>query len=176
MQDIEATVVNGNGTETGQVITTAIGGRDGQPKQVILLSIVFPCVQWLLFPSSFWSLILMLWILKVLFVIFIIIYYLLLMCLDCLACALLGIRCGEYYICILIYFDFLFGLFIWTRVLQNSKCHWTCCAPRKCNLVLIFGPKFNLASMLISGFEGRWSKPHPAWLDYYWFPKIFLYI
>lgn len=37
MQDIEATVVSGNGTETGQIITTAIGGRDGQPKQVITL-------------------------------------------------------------------------------------------------------------------------------------------
>ncbi|KAF7844606.1 Shaggy-related protein kinase theta [Senna tora] len=35
-KDIEATVVSGNGTETGQIITTAIGGRDGQPKQVIL--------------------------------------------------------------------------------------------------------------------------------------------
>lgn len=35
MQDIEATIVNGHVTETGQIITTAIGGRDGQPKQVI---------------------------------------------------------------------------------------------------------------------------------------------
>lgn len=35
MQDMEATVVNGNGTETGQVITTSIGGRDGQPKRVL---------------------------------------------------------------------------------------------------------------------------------------------
>lgn len=35
MQDIEATIVSGNGTETGQIITTAIGGRDGKPKQVI---------------------------------------------------------------------------------------------------------------------------------------------
>ncbi|XP_019433951.1 PREDICTED: shaggy-related protein kinase theta-like isoform X1 [Lupinus angustifolius] len=34
-QDVEATVVNGNGTETGQIITTAIGGRDGQPKKTI---------------------------------------------------------------------------------------------------------------------------------------------
>ncbi|KAG5021940.1 hypothetical protein JHK85_018282 [Glycine max] len=34
-KDIEATVVSGNGTETGQIITTAIGGRDGQPKQTI---------------------------------------------------------------------------------------------------------------------------------------------
>ena len=35
-KDVEATVVSGNGTETGQIITTAIGGRDGQPKQTIL--------------------------------------------------------------------------------------------------------------------------------------------
>ncbi|XP_057435540.1 shaggy-related protein kinase theta-like [Lotus japonicus] len=34
-KDIEATVVNGSGTETGQIITTAIGGRDGQPKRTI---------------------------------------------------------------------------------------------------------------------------------------------
>ncbi|OIV98742.1 hypothetical protein TanjilG_24913 [Lupinus angustifolius] len=34
-KDIEATVVNGNGTEPGQIITTAIGGRDGQPKKTI---------------------------------------------------------------------------------------------------------------------------------------------
>ena len=29
--------MNGNGTETGQIITTVIGGHDGQPKQVISL-------------------------------------------------------------------------------------------------------------------------------------------
>ncbi|KAK7256696.1 hypothetical protein RIF29_30153 [Crotalaria pallida] len=34
-KDMEATVVNGSGTETGQIITTAIGGRDGQPKKTI---------------------------------------------------------------------------------------------------------------------------------------------
>ncbi|KAE9622051.1 hypothetical protein Lal_00033058 [Lupinus albus] len=34
-KDMEATVVNGNGTETGQIITTAIGGREGQPKKTI---------------------------------------------------------------------------------------------------------------------------------------------
>ncbi|XP_028769068.1 shaggy-related protein kinase theta isoform X1 [Neltuma alba] len=34
-KDMEPSIVNGNGTETGQVITTAIGGRDGQPKQTI---------------------------------------------------------------------------------------------------------------------------------------------
>lgn len=27
-------MVNGNGTETGHIIVTTIGGRDGQPKQV----------------------------------------------------------------------------------------------------------------------------------------------
>ncbi|KAI4354989.1 hypothetical protein L6164_003808 [Bauhinia variegata] len=34
-KDIVATIVSGNGTETGQIITTAIGGQDGQPKQTI---------------------------------------------------------------------------------------------------------------------------------------------
>ncbi|KEH18946.1 putative protein-serine/threonine kinase CMGC-GSK family [Medicago truncatula] len=34
-KDIEATTVSGNGTETGQIITTTIAGRDGQPKQTI---------------------------------------------------------------------------------------------------------------------------------------------
>ncbi|XP_004492676.1 shaggy-related protein kinase theta-like [Cicer arietinum] len=34
-KDMEATIVNGNGTETGQIITTSIGGRDGQPKRII---------------------------------------------------------------------------------------------------------------------------------------------
>ncbi|MED6181689.1 Shaggy- protein kinase theta [Stylosanthes scabra] len=34
-KEMEATVVNGNGTETGQIITTAVGGCDGQPKQTI---------------------------------------------------------------------------------------------------------------------------------------------
>lgn len=33
-QDFEATLVNGNGTETGQIIVTSIGGRNGKPKQV----------------------------------------------------------------------------------------------------------------------------------------------
>lgn len=33
-QEIEATVVDGNGTETGHIIATTIGGRNGQPKQV----------------------------------------------------------------------------------------------------------------------------------------------
>ncbi|CAH8323793.1 unnamed protein product [Eruca vesicaria subsp. sativa] len=35
VQDMEPTVVNGSGTETGQVITTTVGGRDGKPKQTI---------------------------------------------------------------------------------------------------------------------------------------------
>eukprot|EP00250_Pteridium_aquilinum_P006455 c16378_g3_i1 orf=353-979(+) len=35
-KDIEAaSVVNGNGTETGHIIVTTIGGHDGQPKQTI---------------------------------------------------------------------------------------------------------------------------------------------
>ncbi|XXG67201.1 hypothetical protein AAC387_Pa06g0603 [Persea americana] len=34
-KDLEAAVVNGNGTETGHVISTTIGGRNGQPKQTI---------------------------------------------------------------------------------------------------------------------------------------------
>ncbi len=36
MQELEATVVDGNGTETGHIIATTIGGRNGQPKQVCL--------------------------------------------------------------------------------------------------------------------------------------------
>ncbi|KAK6285597.1 hypothetical protein POUND7_011776 [Theobroma cacao] len=34
-KDVEATVINGNGTETGQIISTVVGGRNGQPKQTI---------------------------------------------------------------------------------------------------------------------------------------------
>ncbi|RYQ89788.1 hypothetical protein Ahy_B09g096250 isoform G [Arachis hypogaea] len=34
-REMEATVVNGNGTETGHIIVTTIGGRNGQPKQTI---------------------------------------------------------------------------------------------------------------------------------------------
>lgn len=34
IQDMEPPIVNGCGTETGQVITTTLGGRDGKPKQV----------------------------------------------------------------------------------------------------------------------------------------------
>ncbi|RWW21393.1 hypothetical protein GW17_00014459, partial [Ensete ventricosum] len=33
--EVEATVVDGNGTETGHIIVTTIGGRNGQPKQTI---------------------------------------------------------------------------------------------------------------------------------------------
>ncbi|KAH9742285.1 Shaggy-related protein kinase epsilon [Citrus sinensis] len=33
-KEMEATVVDGNGTETGHIIVTTIGGRNGQPKQV----------------------------------------------------------------------------------------------------------------------------------------------
>ncbi|XP_020592250.1 shaggy-related protein kinase NtK-1-like [Phalaenopsis equestris] len=34
-KDVEVTVVDGNGTETGHIIVTTIGGRNGQPKQTI---------------------------------------------------------------------------------------------------------------------------------------------
>ncbi|GMP61638.1 hypothetical protein CsSME_00024024 [Camellia sinensis var. sinensis] len=34
-KDMEATVVNGNGTEAGQIIATTVGGRNGLPKQTI---------------------------------------------------------------------------------------------------------------------------------------------
>lgn len=34
-KDTEPAVVNGNGTETGQIIATTVGGRNGQPKQTI---------------------------------------------------------------------------------------------------------------------------------------------
>ncbi|XP_017627728.1 shaggy-related protein kinase theta-like isoform X3 [Gossypium arboreum] len=34
-KDVEAPVINGNGTEAGQIISATIGGRDGQPKQTI---------------------------------------------------------------------------------------------------------------------------------------------
>lgn len=37
-QDVEAAVVSGNGTETGQIIVTSVGGRNGKPKQVIVLA------------------------------------------------------------------------------------------------------------------------------------------
>ncbi|GKU91174.1 hypothetical protein SLEP1_g5083 [Rubroshorea leprosula] len=34
-KEMEATVVDGNGTETGHIIVTTMGGRNGQPKQTI---------------------------------------------------------------------------------------------------------------------------------------------
>jgi hypothetical protein len=34
-KEMEATVVDGNGTETGHIISTTIGGHNGQPKQTI---------------------------------------------------------------------------------------------------------------------------------------------
>jgi hypothetical protein len=37
-KELEATVVDGNGTETGHIIATTIGGRNGQPKQTISYS------------------------------------------------------------------------------------------------------------------------------------------
>lgn len=39
-QEIEATVVDGNGTETGHIIVTTIGGKNGQPKQVIVKKLI----------------------------------------------------------------------------------------------------------------------------------------
>lgn len=36
-QDVEAAVVSGSGTETGQIVVTSVGGRNGKPKQVIVL-------------------------------------------------------------------------------------------------------------------------------------------
>lgn len=45
MQDVEATVVDGNGTETGHIIVTTIGGRNGQPKQVMPLSSIGQATQ-----------------------------------------------------------------------------------------------------------------------------------
>jgi glycogen synthase kinase 3 beta len=35
-QEMEAAVVDGNGTETGHIIVTTIGGKNGQAKQVII--------------------------------------------------------------------------------------------------------------------------------------------
>ncbi|KAL6128778.1 hypothetical protein ACLB2K_072133 [Fragaria x ananassa] len=34
-KDMEATFISGNGTETGHIIATTVGGRNGQPKQTI---------------------------------------------------------------------------------------------------------------------------------------------
>jgi len=42
---MEATVVDGNGTETGHIIVTTIGGRNGQPKQVYVLLNFLPSVK-----------------------------------------------------------------------------------------------------------------------------------
>jgi hypothetical protein len=42
MQEMEAaTVVDGNGTETGHIIVTTIGGKNGQPKQVCVFDLSF---------------------------------------------------------------------------------------------------------------------------------------
>lgn len=44
---MEATVVDGNGTETGHIIVTTIGGRNGQPKQVgVVKSSMSPSYAW----------------------------------------------------------------------------------------------------------------------------------
>lgn len=44
---MEATVVDGNGTETGHIIVTTIGGRNGQPKQVDMGNFIFVNVSFL---------------------------------------------------------------------------------------------------------------------------------
>lgn len=36
---MDAAMVDGNGTQTGRIIMTTIGGRQGQPKQVDVLEI-----------------------------------------------------------------------------------------------------------------------------------------
>ena len=41
LQEIEVTVVDGNSTETGHIIVTTIGGRNGQSKQVIFKAYLF---------------------------------------------------------------------------------------------------------------------------------------
>lgn len=38
LQEMEAAVIDGNGTETGHIIVTTIGGRNGQPKKVIVMT------------------------------------------------------------------------------------------------------------------------------------------
>ncbi|XP_057805631.1 shaggy-related protein kinase alpha-like [Salvia miltiorrhiza] len=35
VKDVEPTVISGNGTETGQIIVTSVGGRNGKPKQTM---------------------------------------------------------------------------------------------------------------------------------------------
>ncbi|KAL1546441.1 Shaggy-related protein kinase theta [Salvia divinorum] len=35
VKDVEPTVISGNGTETGQIIVTSVGGRNGNPKQTM---------------------------------------------------------------------------------------------------------------------------------------------
>jgi hypothetical protein len=37
MQEVEVTIINGKGTETGHIIVTTTGGKNGQPKQVSAL-------------------------------------------------------------------------------------------------------------------------------------------
>lgn len=49
MQEIEAAVVDGNGAETGHIIVTTIGGKNGQPKQV---SLPVSCMSALQIPCS----------------------------------------------------------------------------------------------------------------------------
>jgi hypothetical protein len=34
-KEVEATIINGKGTETGHIIVTTTGGKNGQPKQTV---------------------------------------------------------------------------------------------------------------------------------------------
>jgi hypothetical protein len=42
-KESEGVIVNANGTETGQIIVTSIGGQNGKPKQVMHQPIMFIC-------------------------------------------------------------------------------------------------------------------------------------
>ncbi|XP_058080794.1 shaggy-related protein kinase NtK-1-like isoform X2 [Magnolia sinica] len=46
-KEMETVVVNGNGTETGHIIVTTIGGRNGQPKQKQQIMRVLACWKYL---------------------------------------------------------------------------------------------------------------------------------
>ena len=54
LQEMEATVVDGNGTETGHIIVTTIGVKNGQPKQVIVYNFLLwsKSLQGLIFGCS----------------------------------------------------------------------------------------------------------------------------
>lgn len=54
LQEMEATVVDGNGTETGHIIVTTIGGKNGQPKQVIPFNFHALCHADFVLALNFW--------------------------------------------------------------------------------------------------------------------------